>query len=171
MPLALAAVCGATMTANLHIGVRPAEAPDVPFITGLAGRLADAGRLPWLPGEAIGRFAADGCQQAAEAIGRPGHAVLVARRGAGERLGFVHAHLDESVFTGETVGYVSVVAVTAAAAGTGVGRRLMEAAEEWAVTQGCALITLEVFASNTTARAVYARLGYQEQTLKLVKQL
>jgi RimJ/RimL family protein N-acetyltransferase len=32
-------------------------------------------------------------------------------------------------------------------------------------------MTLEVFASNTAARAVYARLGYQEQTLKLAKQL
>jgi len=38
--------------------------------------------------------------------------------------------LDTSAFTGEPVGYVSVVAVDAAAAGGGIGRRLMSAAEE-----------------------------------------
>jgi predicted GNAT family acetyltransferase len=30
-------------------------------------------------------------------------------------------------------------------------------------------MTLEVFAGNATARGVYARLGYHEQTLKLAK--
>jgi GNAT superfamily N-acetyltransferase len=45
----------------------------------------------------------------------------------------------------------------------------MAAAEEWARQQGCALMTLDVFGQNETARAVYARLGYQEQTLKLAK--
>jgi GNAT superfamily N-acetyltransferase len=66
---------------------------------------------------------------------------------------------------------VSTLAVTAAAAGQGVGRALMAAAEDWARQQGCALITLEVFAANSTARSVYARLGYAEQTLKLAKPL
>jgi GNAT superfamily N-acetyltransferase len=158
------------MTAAQTIDGRPAEAADAPFITGLAGRLAEVSRLPWLPREATDRFAASGCQEATAAIGQSGHAVLVASRAA-ERLGFVHAQLDESAFTDQAVGYVSVVAVTAAAAGSGVGRRLMAAAEEWARQQGCRLITLEVFARNTAARAVYARLGYQEQTLKLAKQL
>lgn len=66
---------------------------------------------------------------------------------------------------------MSVVAVTAAAAGAGVGRRLMLAAEEWAGQHGCTLVTLEVFAGNAAARAVYARLGYQARTPKLAKQL
>jgi ribosomal protein S18 acetylase RimI-like enzyme len=159
------------MTSTGAVDIRPAGRGDAAFITGLAGRFAEVSRLPWLPGEATGRFAAEGCQQAVAAIGQPGHAVLVACGGAGRPLGFVHVHLDHSVFTGETVGYVSVVAVTAAAAGGGIGRRLMAAAEEWASQQGCALITLEVFASNTAARAIYARLGYHEQTLKLAKEL
>jgi GNAT superfamily N-acetyltransferase len=105
------------------------------------------------------------------AIGQPGHVVLIATDGAGERLGFLHAFLDRSVFTGERVGYVSTVVVSAPAAGAGAGRRLMEAAEEWARQQGCRLMTLEVFGQNAAARAVYARLGYSEQTLKLAKPL
>jgi ribosomal protein S18 acetylase RimI-like enzyme len=79
--------------------------------------------------------------------------------------------LDHSVFTGEQAGYVSTVVVTAAAAGAGVGRLLMRHAEEWARQQGCRVMTLEVFGQNAAARAVYERLGYQEQTLKLAKQL
>lgn len=157
-------------TADL-IRVRPAQGADKATITGLAARLAEVSRLPWLPREATDRFAADGCRQAAAAIGEPGHAVLIASDSAGDDLGFVHVHLDRSAFTGKTVGYVSVVAVTARAAGAGVGRRLMQAAEDWARQQGCALMTLEVFGSNTVARAVYERLGYQEQTLKLAKPL
>jgi ribosomal protein S18 acetylase RimI-like enzyme len=159
------------MSGSHAVGIRAAEPGDAAFITGLAGRLAEVSGLPWLPREATDRFAADGCRQAVAAISQPGHAVLIASGGAGERLGFVHAHLDNSAFTGETVGYVSVVAVSAAAAGGGIGRTLMTAAEAWARQQGCALITLEVFAGNTAARAVYARLGYQEQTLKLAKPL
>jgi RimJ/RimL family protein N-acetyltransferase len=32
-------------------------------------------------------------------------------------------------------------------------------------------LTLEVFGANASARAVYERLGYREQTLKLAKEL
>jgi GNAT superfamily N-acetyltransferase len=151
--------------------VRPADPGDGGFITGLAERLAAVSRLPWLPAEATDRFAAEGCADAVAAIGRPGHVVLIATDTAGTPLGFLHAFTDQSAFTGERVGYVSTVVVSASAAGTGAGRRLMQAAEEWAGEQGCGLMTLEVFAQNATARAVYARLGYQEQTLKLAKPL
>ena len=154
--------------------LRAARPEDAGFIVGQASRLADASRLPWLPWSATDQFAAAGCQQAVEAIGQPGQPgqlVLIAADPGGQRLGFVHALLDVSAFTGERVGYVAVLVVEAVAAGRGVARALMTAAEDWTRDQACALITLEVFASNTTARAVYGRLGYAEQTLKLAKTL
>lgn len=89
---------------------------------------------------------------------------MIASDSTGEPVGFAHVQLDQSAFTGETVGYVSFVVVVADAAGSGIGRRLMTAAEDWASQQGCAMITLEVFAANAVARAVYDRLGYREQT-------
>ena len=152
-------------------GVRSAQPQDAPFITGLAGRLAEVSRLSWVPQDATDRFAASGCREAAAAIGVPGHAVMIASDNSDEPLGFAHVHLDQSAFTGEAVGYVSVVVVASDAAGTGVGRRLMVAAEDWVRQQDCALITLEVFATNAVARAIYERLGYREQTLKLAKRL
>jgi len=161
----------AELTAARAVGVRSAQPQDAPFITGLAGRLAEVSRLPWVPQDATEGFAATGCSEAAAAIGAPGHAVMVASDNSGEPLGFAHVHLDQCAFTGETVGYLSVVVVVPDAAGSGVGRRLVVAAEYWARQQGCALITLEVFATNAVARAVYERLGYREQTLKLAKRL
>ena len=151
--------------------MRPAGPGDASFITSLAGRLAAVSRLPWLPRQATDRFAAEGCEEAAAAIGQPGHVVLIATGEPDQRLGFVHARPDQSVFTGKRVGYISTVVVPASAAGRGVGRRLMLGAEEWARRQGCSLMTLEVFGQNTAAREVYGRLGYQEQTLKLAKPL
>jgi ribosomal protein S18 acetylase RimI-like enzyme len=151
--------------------VRTALPGDAPFISGLAARLAAVSRLPWLPAEATERFAAGGCAQAVHAIGQPGHVVLIAADGSGRRLGFLHACVNQSVFTGEQVGYISTVVVSASAAGAGIGRRLMRRAEQWASQQGCRVMTLEVFGQNAAARAVYDRLGYQEQTLKLAKPL
>ena len=139
-------------------------------MTGLADRLAAVSQLPWLSAEATDRFAAGGCAEAVRAIGQPGHVVLIATDGSGRRLGFLHAYLDQSTFTGERTGYVSTVVVAAWAAGAGVGRRLMRHAEQWASQQGCRVMTLEVFGQNAP-RAVYARLGYHEQTLKLAKPL
>jgi ribosomal protein S18 acetylase RimI-like enzyme len=161
----------ADVTEARAVGVRPAQPEDAPFITGLAGRLAEVSRLSWVPQDATDRFAASGCRQAAAAIGEPGHAVVIAADNSDEPLGFAHVHLDQSAFTGEAVGYVSVVVVAPDAAGSGVGRRLMVAAEDWVRQQDCALITLEVFATNAVARAIYERLGYREQTLKLAKRL
>lgn len=153
------------------VTVRHATPGDAPFISGLAAALAEVSRLPWLPPQATDQFAAAGCRQAVAAIGQPGHLVLIAAGGSGSQLGFLHATTEESVLTGEQVGYISAVAVTAPARGAGVGRNLMLAAERWARQQDCALLTLEVFAQNTSARRAYARLGYQEQTLKLAKPL
>lgn len=156
---------------STEIGIRSAEASDGGFVTNLVDRLADASRLPWIRHEDTERFAAAGCRQAAAAIGADDSIVLVATGPSGERLGFLHAHLEASVFSGDQVGYISTVVVAPHAERRGVGRRLIEAAEAWARSQGCELITLEVFGANNNARAVYDRLGYREQTVKLAKEL
>ncbi|MBA3497942.1 MAG: GNAT family N-acetyltransferase [Gemmatimonadales bacterium] len=56
-------------------------------------------------------------------------------------------------------------------AGTASGRALLEAAEGWARSQGVEMITLNVFASNEHARAVFERQGYTAETLRYVKWL
>ena len=53
------------------------------------------------------------------------------------------------------------VAVDPAYRGTGYGRMLMERAEDYAKGYGCPMITLEVRQSNTPARTLYEKCGYE----------
>jgi GNAT superfamily N-acetyltransferase len=67
---------------------------------------------------------------AAAAIGQPGHAVLIASHRPGNRSASCMPTLMKA--RSPAKGRLRVgVAVTAAAVGSGVGRRLMRAAEDW----------------------------------------
>ncbi len=46
--------------------------------------------------------------------------------------------------------------------GAGLGRRLMDAAREYAMSQGAARLLLGVYARNSAAVAFYRRLGYEQ---------
>ena len=45
----------------------------------------------------------------------------------------------------------------------GIGRALMDAAEEWALTAGVTKIELHVFPYNDAAQALYRELGYEQE--------
>jgi ribosomal protein S18 acetylase RimI-like enzyme len=55
----------------------------------------------------------------------------------------------------------------------GVGRALLQAAEDYARRQGCCRVTLEVLESNSGARELYRRFGFDDSTISrfLVKPL
>jgi len=57
--------------------------------------------------------------------------------------------------------------------GQGAGRALLQAAEDYARRQGCCRLTLEVLESNSGARALYRRFGFDDSTISrfLVKPL
>jgi RimJ/RimL family protein N-acetyltransferase len=48
---------------------------------------------------------------------------------------------------------------------------LLDATEAWAAAQGYRFITLNVFAANARARAVYERAGYAADTIRYAKEL
>jgi ribosomal protein S18 acetylase RimI-like enzyme len=151
--------------------LRPATAADTDFIRALAPRFADGGYPPWRDHELLRAFSEAGLAAAIDAIGKPDHLTLIATGDDGAPLGFIHAFGERSGLTGEEQGYISMLAVLPAASGRGVGRALMEAAEDWARGRGYRLLTLETFGDNHGARAFYARLGYREETLKLAREL
>lgn len=64
-----------------------------------------------------------------------------------------HAHKDEH--------YISLVAVDPDLQGRGIGQALLRAAEDEARAAGAVAILLHTAATNTRARAAYARAGYQ----------
>lgn len=152
----------------MDVSIRPAGDDDRDFILSLAPRLAAAARLPWRDGGDIARFQ-DNFMRAS--LAAPGSRSLIACGPGGERLGFVHVERVNDPVTALPCGYVSLLAVTEAAEGGGAARALMSAAEAWSRAQGFRLLCLDVFASNDRGRAFYARQGFGEETLRLVKEL
>lgn len=53
----------------------------------------------------------------------------------------------------------------------GIGKALMQYVEDWARTRGDRQIGLQVFESNKPALNLYNQLGYQTQSLSMVKSL
>jgi ribosomal-protein-alanine N-acetyltransferase len=62
---------------------------------------------------------------------------------------------------GSSVVHLASIAVAAAAAGKGLGRRLLEVAEREAARHGARRVRLEARPDNEAARALYAGAGYR----------
>ena len=152
------------------VTIRPAHAGDREWILAQAPRLHDFGPPPWRPRDVMDR-AVQASIDAGLTAPEPDQTVLVAEGPAGERLGFVHLHAARDFHTGERHGHVSDIVVAAEAEGRGVGAALMAAAEAWARARGYRLLTLHVFDGNRRARALYERLGYRMDIVKMVKSL
>ncbi len=154
-----------------EICIHLATADDIPFIQSLAERFARAGTPPWRDPAQMWQFHQRSMQGVNTAISHPDDLVLIAEDVRGLRLGFLHVTQTTDFFTGELQGYISAVAVSEQAEGKGVARALMERAEAWARECGFRILALDVFALNAHARSLYQRLGYVEETLKLIKEL
>ncbi|HOJ20315.1 MAG TPA: GNAT family N-acetyltransferase [Armatimonadota bacterium] len=98
-------------------------------------------------------------------------AALVARNRQGKRAGFIWVQENRHGFTGEARAYVLEVYVSPTCRGKGLGKRLMDCAEEWARARGLERIALNVAAHNTPARTLYESLGYAVETLRMAKEL
>lgn len=153
-----------------HAMIRPATPDDLPFIHGLAPRLAGVADLAWRSEEDVLRFQRTFMQETLE-VPKPGAVTFMAVDECGDRLGFVHAEPMADIFTDRVAAYIPLLAVSAAAEGQGAARALMQAVEDWARAQGYDSLSLDVFASNARGRAFYGRLGYGEETLRLVKDI
>ena len=155
------------------VSVRGAEAADLPFVRSLARRLA---AFEGLTTRDPGAIVASSEQTLVDAVermllGSPAVTVLVAESAAGEPLGCALVQQESEYFTGEPEAYVAVLAVAEEVERRGVGRALMDGAEAWARERGLSRLALEVFAANGGARSFYRRLGYVEDSLRLVKLL
>ena len=101
--------------------------------------------------------------------GHPDSEVFIAERD-GLVAGCLHVVVAADFF-GRQHAHLSVIATSDAAEGTGVGRALMDFADEWARSRRLPFITLNVFAANSRARRLYERSGYGVELLKYAKQL
>lgn len=67
--------------------------------------------------------------------------------------------------------HLSVLAVTAAAEGKGVGAALLDQSEAWARACGSDRLTLSALVTNSRARAIYERRGFSSEYIRYVKTL
>jgi GNAT superfamily N-acetyltransferase len=150
--------------------IRAARPADEAMLVGMLPLLADFPVPRWRTARQI---ADADLRILLEALRRPDPAtsILVAEDPPGTVVGFAFATTRQDYFAGRPHAHIEVLAVLPAAQGRGVGRALIGAVEEWARSRGHANVTLNVFAENTRARAVYHRLGYLAETVQYVKPL
>ena len=99
----------------------------------------------------------------------PESAIFIAEDESAGQVGFVHLQTRIDYFNGEKQGYISDLAVDSSFEGRGVGRLLLETAENWSREQGYALLTLFVFAGNKHAQYVYEKNGFAQDIIRYAK--
>ncbi|HTG35904.1 MAG TPA: GNAT family N-acetyltransferase [Thermoanaerobaculia bacterium] len=150
--------------------IRPATEADRDFTVGLVPRLRSFGPSPLRSAEDMDAAEQRTLEKAFDEL-PAGAVLLVAEHPRDGALGVAYAITATDHFTQEKHGHLAIIIVAEAGEGRGVGRALMASVEEWAVGQGYRLLTLNVFAGNARARAVYERNGYEVDMLRCIKEL
>lgn len=91
------------------------------------------------------------------AVRSPTIDLLVAEGGGGGVLGYALVQRR----TNSRIGHLNSIAVGPGAAGKGLGRALLEAAEAAARRKGCTVLRLEVRPENRAAQKLYETSGYR----------
>ena len=151
------------------IAIRPATETDRTFILSLADRLADFDRPAWRSAEEIA--AGDRRALAGELDAPSEENGLFIATFDEQPAGCLLMWTLEDYFTGDRHAHISVIAVTRAAEGRGVGRALMDYAAQWARERGHSRLTLSVFESNRRAQRLYEGAGFQVEMRRYLKQL
>ena len=150
------------------VEVRPALDGDRDAVLALAPRLA-VGVASWRDSQSAARAAEGWLAGSFDAAAAGRGEVFVAVAGS-VVVGVVCVD-EQRHFTGAVDGYVGELAVAPAATRSGVGRRLMAAAEHWARARGLRHLTLQTGVANGDARAFYHALGYLEEEIRLTRVL
>lgn len=150
--------------------VRPATSDDRDAALALVPRLRAFGTVPLRSAADLDRAEREALRGALAAP-RADAAVLVADLPGMPVAGLAYVHEAADYFTREVHGHLAILVVAGGAEGRGVGRALLAAAEEWAAGRGHRFLTLNVFAANVRARAVYERAGFAPDTLRYFKPL
>jgi GNAT superfamily N-acetyltransferase len=150
--------------------IRPGRAADAPTLLELLPELADFPLPAWRTASQVAN-ADTGILL--EAITRDDRAscVFVAEDPDGSIAGFIFATTRQDYFTARPHTHIEVLVVRKDARGRGLSRQLIDTTESWARARGHANVTLNVFATNQRADAVYQRLGYQPETVHFIKPL
>ncbi len=152
----------------MEIHVRTFELSDRDFIMSLIARFSEIDLPAWRSKLEVDHTNHAALQRAVN-VPEPDSAIFIAETEDGSPAGFIHLQTQIDYFSGEDHGYISDLAVDKAFEGQGVGRALMNKAEEWAGERGYQLLTLYVFAGNTRAQQLYEKSGFRPEIIKYAK--
>lgn len=151
-----------------HVHIRPAEERDDDFILSLVERFVDFELPAWRKRSDSAHSIRRDLKRALDELPASEN-LFVAENESGERLGFLRVQKTRDFFSGRANCHISDIAVAKGSEGRGVGRALLTHAQAWAKKQRCALITLAVFPGNIRALALYERVGFGSDLLRLAK--
>ncbi len=152
-----------------EIIIRPAEESDIAFIRELYVHVEENGAPAWRhdgPSPYTDAWIEHVIHNAPD-----DQAILVATDETGARLGYTWVL---SLLEFDTVvphGHIAGVGVADEARGSGVGSRLVEAAEGWCREQGLSEVTLHCYIGNRGAHRLYQRLGFENEWYHMRKGL
>ena len=93
----------------------------------------------------------------------------------GKLVGLIHASIQSSkdipIVIPRRFVLIECIVVTKLYRGRGVGARLLERAEQWAISEGVHTIELGVWEFNQSAISFYHRAGYDTATRRMSKHL
>lgn len=86
-------------------------------------------------------------------------------------LGCIILRLRPELLSARPSAHLEVIVLASAAEGRGIGKALITEAERIAAERGAETLSLNVFASNTRARGLYERMGYDGELIRYIKDL
>lgn len=122
-------------------------------------RGADAASIALLLGELGYSTSAADVPARLAAVEAEGGATMLAADEAGAVLGLVSVTSHAALHAGGPIAYVMALVVASAARGRGIGRGLLEAAEQWARKRGCERLSLTSAEHRAEAHLFYPRCG------------
>ena len=149
--------------------IREAQESDHPFIFMLSPYLAEVAQLEWHTDDTIQKMQDNYISEMLAETPVP-HATFIADID-NVPLGFIHVRTHTDSISGETCGTIPLLAVSPESQGLGLGKQLIERAEQWAKNLGCRLLHLEVFANNKKANNFYQNIGFRSETVHMIKPL
>jgi GNAT superfamily N-acetyltransferase len=135
------------MQRAMTMQIRTARLADAPRLAELSTQLGYPSTAAQVEAR-LARLPADGS-----------HIVYVAEQEGGSVVGWVHVHANPTVET-DARAEVAGLVVDLRCRNAGIGRRLMEAAENWAREKGLPAVTLRSNIIREGARRFYESLGY-----------
>lgn len=156
------------------VTVRPAAAADRDFVLGLAERLvafevpAHRPKAELVEGDrrALAAWFAR-LRQGSGGAGPEDEAMFIAELD-GRPAGCAYLVTLVDYFNERPHAHLSVLAVTTAAEGRGVGSALLDQSVAWARERGSDRLTLSALVTNARARALYERRGFAGEYLRYV---